>query len=139
MERGITEGKSGNIRYWRGIGLSEGQEENEGQEGQEGRFFPESPIREEIHRKVYGKSVCAVPSVPDAIKEKILSKPVSEVIAVWAKAGKPIIHLGPGRNCLDLEKFLGGPVTEEDLKVVKGWVDSHGDGQESCRQSSCRE
>ena len=53
------------VRYWRGISLSQGQEQKEGQEGQERRFFPESPIREEIHRKVQGKSVGAVPPVPD--------------------------------------------------------------------------
>jgi len=80
MERGITESKSMSIRYWRGIGLSEGQEENEGQKGQKGqkgqerRFFPESPIREEIQGKISGKSVCAVPSVPGNTKRGELGK-----------------------------------------------------------------
>ena len=65
MERGISEGKSMSVRYWRGIGLSQGQEQKEGQEGQHRRIFPESPIREEIHRKVLGKSIGSVPNVPD--------------------------------------------------------------------------
>lgn len=65
MERGITEGKSGSVRYWRGIGLSEGQEEKQGQGGQERRFSPENHIREEIHRKVLEKSASPVPDVPD--------------------------------------------------------------------------
>jgi putative DNA primase/helicase len=69
MERGITEGKSGSIRYWRGIGLSEGQEQKEGHLGQEMTIFPENHIREEIHRKVLGKSVCSVPNVPDNTSE----------------------------------------------------------------------
>ena len=65
MERGITEAKSGSIRYWRGIGLSKEQEENAGQEGQEMTISPENHIREKIQEKVLGKSVCAVPNVPD--------------------------------------------------------------------------
>ncbi|MBA7637602.1 hypothetical protein ES703_45248 [subsurface metagenome] len=62
MERGITEGKSGSIRYWRGICLSEGQV---GQEGQQVTIFPKNHIREEIQGKVTGKSIVAVPDVPD--------------------------------------------------------------------------
>ena len=123
MERGITDGKSGSIRYWRGIGLSEGQEQKEGHLGQEMTIFPENHIREKIHEKVQGKPVPAVPSVPEDVKENILGKPIPEVIVAWTKAGKPLIHLGPGRNCLDLENFLGGPATEEDLKAVRGWME----------------
>jgi len=64
IERGITEGHSKSVRYWRGIGLLGEQEGKGGQGGQERRFFPESPIREETQEKVPGKSVGAVPPVP---------------------------------------------------------------------------
>lgn len=90
MERGITEGKSMSVRYWRGIGLLEGQE---GQEGQERPIFPENPIREEMHGRVLGKSVCAVPNVPNDTKTGELAKntpdypttacPVCDSIDYW--------------------------------------------------------
>ncbi|MBA7622310.1 hypothetical protein ES703_29685 [subsurface metagenome] len=130
MERGITEGKSGSVRYWRGITLVEGkeegqmgQEEKEGQLGREMTFPQESPIREEIQGKVPGNWSPAVPNVPDDVQENLLGMPVLKIVDIWTKAGKPIIHLGPGRNCLDLEKFLGGPATEEDLKAVREWME----------------
>lgn len=72
MERGIGEGKSGSIRYWRGITLIEegqlGQEEKVGHLGQEMTFFQESPLREESLGKVPGNHSPAVPSVPPDAK-----------------------------------------------------------------------
>ena len=74
MERGIGEGKSGSVRYWRGISLVEegqlGQEEKEGQLGQKTTFFQESLLREESLREVPGNHSPAVPSVPSDTKKE---------------------------------------------------------------------
>jgi hypothetical protein len=45
--------------------LAKDSEQKEGQKGQIRPFSRESPIREEIQGKVQGKTVCAVPNVPD--------------------------------------------------------------------------
>ena len=81
MERGITEGKSGSVRYWRGITLTEGkeeghlgQEEKEGHLGQETTFFQENSIREEIQGKVPGNRSSAVPPVPTDAESDELTK-----------------------------------------------------------------
>ena len=63
------------IHDGRGIGLVGEREEKEGQLGQEMTIFPESPIREEMHRKVSGKSVRAVPNVPDNTSEAAPADP----------------------------------------------------------------
>jgi P4 family phage/plasmid primase-like protien len=70
MERGISEGKSGSVRYWRGIGLLESQEGEEGQLGREMTFFPENHVREKKQGKVLEKSVPTVPNVPNDIKNR---------------------------------------------------------------------
>lgn len=76
MERGITEGKSKSVRYWRGITLltdedrgQGGQEVTGGQGGQEMSIFRESPIREDSLRKVPGKHVGNVPPVPSSTEK----------------------------------------------------------------------
>ena len=70
-ERGITEGKSGRVRYWRGIGLSEGHEEKVGQVGQDDRVFPESPYMKGDTGKVPGKTAPSCPSCPNGNKSKV--------------------------------------------------------------------
>jgi hypothetical protein len=46
-----------------------------------------------------------------------------EAIAIWRKEGAPVIHLGPGENCLDLEKLLKSPnPNERQLKVIRDWL-----------------
>lgn len=54
IERGITEGKSGGTRYWKGIALSnsEGQQGQLGQEGQKRQDFPVSLHAKENIEKV---------------------------------------------------------------------------------------
>jgi len=50
--------------------------------------------------------------------------PVDEAIKLWRSHGKPIIHLGPGENCFDLEKLLAGPLLNRDhLESVRTWLD----------------
>ena len=119
MEKGITEGKSGSVRYWRGILLQEnGTDETEVTDS------PESVTHEEDAKKVSSNPVRAVPSVPSTSKEKILGMPVFDVISIWNKAGKPIIHLCR-KNCFDLEKLLNSPDTsDEDLRRVREWLDN---------------
>jgi hypothetical protein len=48
-----------------------------------------------------------------------------QVIAFWESVGKPIVHLGPGQNCLDLAKFLNGRVNEEQRRAIAKWIEAH--------------
>jgi hypothetical protein len=53
-----------------------------------------------------------------------LGMPADEAIKIWHSEGSPIIHLGPGENCSDLEKLVTGPMVDPDhLQAVKDWLD----------------
>jgi len=52
--------------------------------------------------------------------EAVLGMPVERVIETWHKQGAPVVHLGPGENCLDLAKLLSNPdVSERHLKAIR--------------------
>ena len=54
----------------------------------------------------------------------ILGMPIEKAIEVWRSEGAPVIHLGPGENCTDLENMLSNPdVSESHLKAVRLWLD----------------
>ena len=60
----------------------------------------------------------------------VLGMPVDDAIEVWRSVGAPIIHLGPGVNCLDLVKLLSEPdLTPEHLEAVKAWLQEHKGGE----------
>jgi putative DNA primase/helicase len=49
-----------------------------------------------------------------------------EALAIWDREGRPLIHLGPGVNCLDLRKLLSREDTPpEHFKAVKTWLEKH--------------
>lgn len=53
-----------------------------------------------------------------------LGMTVEDAIALWAKEGKPVVHLGPGENCFDLEKLLiHRDVNERHLVAVREWLE----------------
>jgi putative DNA primase/helicase len=62
-------------------------------------------------------------------REVVLGMPVSEALKIWTAEGKPLIHLGPGVNCLDLEKLLSSNVKPEHLKAVRAWLESKDNAQ----------
>jgi len=54
----------------------------------------------------------------------ILGMPVEEAIELWKSQGAPMIHLGPGENCLDLKELLyDSDVKHEYLEAIKEWLD----------------
>jgi hypothetical protein len=54
----------------------------------------------------------------------ILGMPIEEAIKLWQSQGAPMIHLGPGENCLDLKELLyDSDVKYEYLKAIKEWLD----------------
>jgi hypothetical protein len=47
-----------------------------------------------------------------------------DVLALWGREGAPVIHLGPGENCFDLEKLLSNPsVLDRHLEAVRQWLE----------------
>jgi hypothetical protein len=49
--------------------------------------------------------------------------PVEKALDVWRSEGAPVIHLGPGENCEDLEKLLSNSdCLERHLEIVKQWL-----------------
>jgi len=61
IERGITEGRSGNIRYWRGIELLRGQENDARELRQQTTFLPESSTED-----IPGRGFAGRPDANDA-------------------------------------------------------------------------
>jgi len=57
------------------------------------------------------------------ISHEALGMSIEQALSVWTREGKPVIHLGPGENCLDLEKLLSHRhVHERHLAAVKDWL-----------------
>ena len=53
-----------------------------------------------------------------------LGMPVEKALEVWRSEGAPVIHLGPGENCRDLEKLLSNRnVKPEYLEAVRAWLE----------------
>ena len=56
--------------------------------------------------------------------EVILGMSVEKALEIWRSRGAPVIHLGPGENCLDLEKLLSRPnVKQQHLEAVRAWFE----------------
>jgi hypothetical protein len=55
-----------------------------------------------------------------------LGMPVEDAIETWRSAGAPVIHLGPGVNCLDLAKLLRqrDDIKPEHLSAIRGWLEA---------------
>lgn len=55
--------------------------------------------------------------------EEKLGMTMQRAISIWEEAGKPVIYLGPGENCFDLEKMLDHrDINERHLAVVRDWL-----------------
>jgi len=49
---------------------------------------------------------------------------VDLLLSVWSKEGKPVVHLGPGENCFDLEKLISRrDISDRHLNAIKNWLD----------------
>ena len=66
-----------------------------------------------------------LPKTDDTLKpEAVLGMSVEKAIEIWRSEGAPVIHLGSGENCLDLEKLLKNTnIKPEHLQAVKTWLD----------------
>jgi hypothetical protein len=54
----------------------------------------------------------------------VLGMPADDAIQIWQSVGAPVVHLGPGENCLDLAKLLSRPgVLERHLETVRTWLE----------------
>jgi hypothetical protein len=63
------------------------------------------------------------PPTTDSL-EFVLGMPVADAIEVWRSEGAPIIYLGPGENCFDLEKLLSNrDAKPEHLETVRKWLE----------------
>lgn len=59
--------------------------------------------------------------------EAALGMPVEEAFDLWHSEGAPVIHLGPGENCFDLEKLLSNKdVNLRHLAVIRQWLSGGG-------------
>ena len=63
----------------------------------------------------------------DLDHETALGMSVSEALKIWTAKGAPVIHLGSGENCFDLEKLLANKdVKPEHLLAVADWLRQRG-------------
>jgi hypothetical protein len=58
-------------------------------------------------------------------REIVLDMTIDRVFQIWRSKGAPVINLGPGENCFDLEKLLSRPdVPEKHLLAIRRWLDT---------------
>lgn len=105
-----------------------------------GPFLPGIPPKNQPNFHVSNKSQNASPLVaktggpePDVVgqagrgpdrREGTLGMPVAKALWIWRSKGAPVIHLGPGENCFDLEELLSDPnVLERHLVAIRAWLD----------------
>lgn len=70
------------------------------------------------------KTGCTAESAAADLHEAALGMPVAKVIETWRSEGMPLVHLGPGESCSDLEKLLSHPdVPEKHLRAIRHWLD----------------
>ena len=56
--------------------------------------------------------------------EEKIGMSIKETVAIWTKEGKPVIHLGPGENCFDLQKLLSHrDINERHLAAIREWLE----------------
>ena len=55
--------------------------------------------------------------------EIALGMPVEKALEIWSSEVAPVIHLGPGENCVDLQKLFDRPdIKPSHLKAVADWL-----------------
>jgi len=56
---------------------------------------------------------------------------VEQALDIWTRSGKPVIHLGPGENCFDLDKLLShSDINPRHLAAMRDWLLMHCDKTE---------
>jgi hypothetical protein len=134
LEKGVTDSRTGKERYWRGIGLRTETDNDVSSDKTSGGLASEVTRVTENSRKSYTrekqkkfpeKPVTPVTDVTR--KDMTLVDPEwrAKALQVWEMEGKPVIHLGPGKNCFDLALLLShGSVRSKHLAAVSTWLDS---------------
>jgi hypothetical protein len=52
-----------------------------------------------------------------------LGMTAEQAIDIWTREGRPVIHVGPGENCFDLERLLSQrDINGRHLEAVTGWL-----------------
>ena len=131
--------RRGGVVYYYGIGLPGQLQDSFEANVTENDVFPICNDSHEKHRTTIlnypaetknGKTILASEDDTLNTPEAVLGMPVSEAIEIWTAEGKPVIHLGLGVNCLDLEELLSrADVKPEHLEAVKAWLKKHGGEQ----------
>lgn len=62
----------------------------------------------------------------EEVEKDILGIEISEALEIWRSASAPVIHLGPGENCFDLEMLLRGSPKKRHLQAVGEWLRTNG-------------
>jgi len=77
-----------------------------------------------------GRNYVRKPSTIDR-REVCLEMSIEEALKLWRAEGAPVIHLGPGENCFDLEKLLSHPdIADRHLEAIKAWLQKHKGGEQ---------
>lgn len=58
-------------------------------------------------------------------QKNVLGMSVDKALHIWHSQGAPVIHLGPGENCFDLEKLLSGHPSLKHLEAVREWLETN--------------
>jgi putative DNA primase/helicase len=129
MRDKFSKEKRGGTVYYFGIGLPGQLQDSFVSSIAENDVFPICDASRVKHRTTIlncpdeAKTGQNCPAIGDNHLENILGMPVEKALDVWRSEGAPVIHLGPGENCEDLEKLLSNSdCLERHLEIVKQWL-----------------
>ncbi|MFC1944614.1 AAA family ATPase [Chloroflexota bacterium] len=93
-------------------------------EGQEGHIEYFGPLNPSSFGKADGPTEVGPLNTEETDPESVLGVPINRAIEIWRSLGAPVIHLGWGKNCFDLEKLLlYTSVPEKHLLAIRHWLD----------------
>ncbi len=56
--------------------------------------------------------------------EEFLHMTRDQIVDIWEEAGRPVINLGPGETCFNLEKMLSHrDINERHLAAIREWLE----------------
>ena len=106
----------------------------EGESGKRGIARVKWQLPEDLEgQKDLGCQDCLIEDIGNVNIPDVLNMPVEKAIELWRSEGAPVIHLGLGENCLDLEKLLSNSgVSNHHLEAVRAWLEKR--NQKPARQ-----
>jgi hypothetical protein len=88
---------------------------------------PECPLSDESEATLTADGADTADTIFDKGNQEMtlpgLGMTVEQALRIWAAEGQPVVHLGPGENCFDLERLLSNRyINERHIAAINAWL-----------------